>query len=270
MAGDDVKSGSDIAKQKAAERQRKLKAMRAQNRMRFLIVVCTLFFTIFGGRFLYNSHFFDVSEISVKGSKHLSTKAVVTLSGVSKGTNLYKIPLEDVEKRIEKSPWVKSVSLSRRPLKTLVIEITERTPIAIVTMKKDSFYVDEDGWVIGAVSKIDSTVPRIADLPVNLNPGQRITAKGFENAISCLKNLDPELKRKIGIISAASPEKISLYVSAGEGNVVEVLYGSSEDSEKKNKVIKTILSQKKGQLLFMDVRMATNPIVKRQDAKVAQ
>lgn len=263
-----VKTGAQVAELKAQARKRKLRAIRTRRRLRLLGIALIAAIAALGAWALYNSHLFDIKEIEVRGNVRLAKDDIVDLSGVKKGQSLLKISTGEVVDRVHKSPWVRSVRVTRRPPKTIEIEVAERQPFAVIAARGRLYYIDDQGWVIDAVEEGGgSSLPRIVDLPLEVKIGRKIETDSLSNAISCLKSLDQDLRNQIASVSVPSSDRLLLYTKDG----VEILYGRAEDVEKKNQVIKAILAQKKGgKLIFMDVRTVTNPVVKRLDALYEQ
>lgn len=262
-----MKSGSDIAKSKADARKRKLNKIRAKRRLRVTSIAGVVALVLLGAYAIYQSHLFDINEISVSGTVHLNRDEVIKMSGVRKGQSLLKISSGEISDRILKSPWVKSVKVNRRPFQTLALEVTERKPFAIISARNGFFYMDDEGRTIEKVGSLGTTsLPRIVDAVVDVRIGERISSEALSNAIACLKSLDPDLKSQVATLSVSSTDKLFIYTRDN----VEILYGRAEEVEKKNQVIKAILAQKKGKLIFMDVRTVSNPIVKRLDTPVVQ
>ncbi|MHB0977137.1 MAG: cell division protein FtsQ/DivIB [Candidatus Aquicultorales bacterium] len=262
-----MKSGRDLANSKAEARNRKLKSIRARNRVRFVVIVGTIIAVVVGAQLLYNSNLFDLSKVEITGVSKLKKADIVLLSGIKKGDNLLKLDSGGVEKRLRINPWIKSVKISKQLPSTLAIAVTERKPFAVILTKKGFFHIDDEGWVIERLSDgTASTLPKIADIVIDAKPGQKAPSEALANAIACLKGLDPDLQKMIATLSVSTPDKLLLYTRDN----VEILYGRAEEVEKKNQVIKAILAQKKGKLIFMDVRTVSNPIVKRLDSALEQ
>ncbi len=263
-----ARTGAQVAELKAQARKRKLRAIRARRRLRLLGIALLAAFALLGAWVLYNSHLFDIEKIEVRGNVRLTKEEVIGLSGVKKGESLLKISAGEVADRVLKNSWVQSARVIRRPPKTLEIEVAERRPFAVIAARGKTYFIDDQGWVIDLVKEDGgSSLPRIVDIPLEAKIGRKLESDSVSNAISCLKSLDADLRARIASISVPSPDRLLLYTDDG----VEILYGRAEEVDKKNRIIKAILAQKKGgKLIFMDVRTVTNPVVKRLDASYEQ
>lgn len=254
---------------KVRARREKIGGIRKQRRRKLWVALAVLVILVLGLIPLYRSGWFNIQKIEVVGSKHLSDKQVVKLSGLSKKTSLIGLPGGAARESIIKNSWVKEAKISSSLLfRTVKIEVVERKPLAAVLFKSPHeererfFLVDKSCFVIEELENVDKVkLPLIRDVVVNQPViGRKLdSSDSFRNAISCLSSLDPKLRATITIVSASSTDKLSLYTSEG----TEILYGQATDLSKKNFAIKKILAKEGSTVVFIDIRVASNPVVKR-------
>jgi cell division protein FtsQ len=213
--------------------------------------------------YLYNASFLNIRKIEVKGNKNLSDQQIKKVAGARVGENLLRAATGKMRARLLKNPWIKLVSINRRLPNKLEIVVVERQPFAIISFKGHFYLVDENNFIIAKRSNLDSiNLPSITDLPVTkIKVGEVLKIKALENAITCLKSLPDDLKKSIYLLSASSVEKLSLY----SRDEIEIIYGRAEKTDEKNQVLKAILDHqgKDSKIIFVDVRVYKNPIVKR-------
>lgn len=104
---------------------------------------------------------FRIASIEVKGNKFLSEGEVQELLGPAKGMNLLVADLDRLRANLAASPWVGGAVVRRKLPDTLLVDVTERFPIALADA--DQLYVmDASGELI------DLLGPRTSgfDLPV--------------------------------------------------------------------------------------------------------
>jgi len=104
--------------------------------------------------FVVESRYFSVREIQVRGGEQVSGNEIVTIAGLSKGMNIWKIDPADIERKIAKHPWVRRVLVHREFPRRITIDVEERTPRAIVAIRK-LYYVDADAIVFKEVQAGD-------------------------------------------------------------------------------------------------------------------
>lgn len=250
----------DIAAEKAKERREKLRQIRRKQQLQMGLIFVIIAGLLASFIWLFSSDLFKIKKVKITGTKHLNDSQIEKAAAVSPKTSLIRVPVKEIEGRLLKNPWIKSVEISRSFPNTLIIEISERKAIALVPVSDGLAAVDCDGLVLEKRPDIDRVnLPLIKDLKVNkVKIGKRIQSSAFSNAISCLGHLEDQLRSSLSIISASSVDKLSLYTKEG----IEILYGKAENVEKKNYILKKLLSKDSG-IKFIDIRVASNPVIKR-------
>lgn len=104
--------------------------------------------------------YFLVQAIEVRGNGRLSDEEILDSAAVRIGQSLWDVSLRRMGMRLEAHPWIQRARVRRYLPARLVIEVTERKPIAIVRFD-ELHYVDRRGSVLGPLSPEDSR-----DLPI--------------------------------------------------------------------------------------------------------
>lgn len=81
------------------------------------------------------SPFFSIKNIDVSGNKRLMKNELVQIAGLTEPANLFKINLATLEKKIICHPWIAGVTVKRSLFSTLVVDIVEQEPLAIVNIE---------------------------------------------------------------------------------------------------------------------------------------
>ncbi|PIR21370.1 MAG: hypothetical protein COV45_01085 [Deltaproteobacteria bacterium CG11_big_fil_rev_8_21_14_0_20_47_16] len=109
---------------------------------------------------LFDQNFFTVTRVVVEGDlHHVTADEVRTLASIPDGSNLFRVPMSDVQKRVSVEPWVAEVTVRRKLPGTIWIYVTEREPVALM-VGKDVQYVDAKGSAFPAGDDV------LDDLPV--------------------------------------------------------------------------------------------------------
>jgi len=257
--------GRDLAKTKAAERQERIVTIRRRRRTQSLIIATGVLILLIAAFQLYRSGLFNVKKIDVAGSKIVSAVKVMENCAISENTNILTVNTGEVKQRIAKDPWIKEVSVKRVLPQTLRVEIVERVPVALITHGEKFYLIDEEYFIVAERESSEaSEVPVITDLPIKkAKVGDRIFNKSLENAVNCLKSMEPSLRKTITLASASSVDKLYLY---NEDNV-EILYGEAKQTSGKNEVLNTILKEQGRQVIFIDIRNypQSDPVLRRMD-----
>ncbi len=116
---------------------------------------------IYGYNFTISSPCFQIKEIVVRGCKELTEKEILSYAAINPSQNLLAINLQTISRRIKSNPWVKEVSLGREFPNRLVIDLQERTAIALVKRDNGFSLLDLDGVAFKKLEKNDEV-----DIPV--------------------------------------------------------------------------------------------------------
>ncbi len=116
---------------------------------------------IYGYCSVISAPYFGIRETDVRGCKELTERDVLHLASIGPLQNILAVNTEAITARIRKNPWIKEVQVGRELPERLVIQVQERTAVAL--LKKDnSFYLmDPDGVPFKKLESGDET-----DLPV--------------------------------------------------------------------------------------------------------
>jgi len=100
----------------------------------FLFILMSLG-AIWGNDAITQSPFFSIKNIDVSGNRRLVKNELVQLAGLTEPANLFKINITTIEKKIICHPWIAGVTVKRSLFSTLVVEIVEQEPLAIVNIE---------------------------------------------------------------------------------------------------------------------------------------
>lgn len=104
---------------------------------------------------------FRIASVEVRGNRFLSEGEVRELMGPAMGENILLADLESMRHNLSASPWVRGATLRRKMPSTLLVEVSERIPLAFA--ETDQLYVMDRGGEL-----VDLLGPRTAgfDLPI--------------------------------------------------------------------------------------------------------
>jgi cell division protein FtsQ len=89
-----------------------------------------------------------VESVQVEGRAYADRQAILTALGVSRGAPILSVDLDAAKTRLENVPWVRSASIERLLPDTLLVRLTERTPLALWQHGGKFDLIDQDGNVI--------------------------------------------------------------------------------------------------------------------------
>jgi cell division septal protein FtsQ len=161
---------------------------------------------------------FRIASIEVKGNHFLSEGEVREMLGPAMGSNLLGANLDNLRANLAASPWVGGAVLRRKLPDTLLVDVTERFPIALA--EADQLYVmDASGELI------DLLGPRTAgfDLPIIRGLGG-VSAEVRKDRARRANILLEDLGELAGEISEISVDRSGdlLVVLKGDGSVLKL------------------------------------------------
>lgn len=126
-----------------------------------LFLIGGLAFVAFSGyQTVSSSSFFSLRHVDVRGNERTSKEdiAKVVTSTIEK-TGVWNADLGDLKAKLEKFPFVKSVSVSRDLPVGIRVNLTERVPAAVVRLSSGNYLVDAEGVVLVPVKASEKDFP---------------------------------------------------------------------------------------------------------------
>ena len=272
QSSENAQKQANESKRKALDKGRRAGDIRAEQRAkrqrwqylryiaRIAIVIAVILLIIFGSIFVYRSDLFHVNNVQVNGSAHLTSQEITSIAAVSDDSTLLRLDSKGIKERLEDNAWVQNAAIHRVFPDTIVIDITEREPGAVVKIKDSSNWViSTDGaWLSDATTDDWENAMKIIDVSPSMPApisGAMCADGGINNALDILNSISDDLRSRIVSISAESSIKTSLNLVDG----VTVAFGDSSDIEVKEAVINSLLNEYEGRISYINVRVPTRP-----------
>jgi cell division protein FtsQ len=163
--------------------------------------------------FVVANPYFSVREIQVRGVDKVGGDQVVAMAGLRRGMSIWSIELGDIEQKIRRHAWVRRVSARREFPRRVIIDVEERTPKAIVALRK-LYYVDADGFVFKEVEAGESVqFPLLTGLPAEqIAAPDAPTRKRISEAIR-LSEMMVQRSHSLSEIHFAKPNRLVVYTT---------------------------------------------------------
>ena len=133
-----------------------------------LVFVSSLSLGISGLMTLPYSMVQNSSEVEVQGNQKISTDKVRDLLEIAYPQQIWRLPIAQLSKHLQKVAPVETVTITRRlfPAK-LTVEVTEKEPVAIANTSKGKGYLDKQGaWINHSFYKKEDTTSQKLSLTV--------------------------------------------------------------------------------------------------------
>ncbi len=255
------KGNSLSAKEK---RDQKIRRRRRRRSIVWVVVVLAVGSVLIGAFVLYNSSIWRLKKIEVNGGKHITLRKIKKTAAIAPNTDLLKFPGALIRKRLLSIAWVQEVNFDRKLPGTLIINVTERRPFAEITINKIHYLIDKRGFVInrGGKRRLDRSVLLIEGLSISkIRVSKRLTSKPLQTAIKVISNLRGDLRASLKSIAVPSISKLTLFTKDN----VEIVYGPAKSMDKKNIIIDKILNPDKKKIIYINVTVVENPVVRKVD-----
>lgn len=237
------------------------KKQQLKRRWRFFQSIFFIIILAIGSFILLKSSIFNITTIKVEGNQTLRGEEIKKLSGIGVGENIFKIKLEEAEKRIKLSPLVKKVSLQRKYPSVVIVKITEREPIGIIPVVEGFAKIDEEGYLLAFTDKLTgSKLPIITGLKLNEQSlGSKVLGKGLKTAVTFLKVMPKGVVNEVSEINVANPHQAIVYTITS----TQIRLGSPEKIEEKVRMLETVIrTNPTAEIEYIDISYDGPPVFK--------
>ena len=165
---------------------------KAKLRNRLCLILCS-FFLIWALLGFIRSDFFSIKHFVIDGNTHTPESELQLALLVEEGDNIWQLSMDTLEERIGKIPRVAEVSVRRKLPATLVIDVQEKKPLALVPFQEYLFEVGYDGEILGTTQEPQNYgLPMLTGImPLELTVGDVILSDVLlTQVISAIKALD--------------------------------------------------------------------------------
>jgi len=194
-----------------------------KRRPRFGLIFLLVFLVLCGIAYLLSLPIWQIREVVVNGVSMLSEKDVRTMAGVPISENLFYASLKRARSNLKKITAIKEVRFYRIPPATILINITERKPVAAIVFTGKSAVIDADGYIINRNGNVELNIPNMVDLPVITGLREKDVMKAEkvgENITRVVEDilikLSPFLESKRLQLDMGNPDAILLQTASYE------------------------------------------------------
>lgn len=206
------------------DRVPKLKQQRRRKANKRLIFLLLLFFALISCVVYFQSPLSHVNKIAVNGNESYTSDEIVSFSGLTKKTNVWKINEQEIEKELEKLTEVKSAKLEVSLPNNVSINIEEWKRIAYIMRDGMFLPILENGTIL---DREMNGVPINSPILMNFSEGE-----AMEELIEGLNGIPDEVLNSISEIHYNPKETDAFHITMFMNDGFEVSASLRSFSEK--------------------------------------
>lgn len=217
-------------------RDRRIEVARGQGRRRLRIALGVAIVVVVAlvGVGLTQSPVLDVDQVQVQGATASDADDVRTVAGIGTASPMVSVDTSGAADRVEALAWVDSATVTRSWPGTVVIEVVERTPVAIVGSGSQAVLVDAQGRVLGPAGEVEGLVHVSGS---TADPGEQLDDERA-GLLAVVDELPADLRREVA--AATVDDQEITFVLTDE---IEVQWGTGAQSSAKADALAVLLDQ---------------------------
>ncbi|MGE5592517.1 MAG: cell division protein FtsQ/DivIB [Betaproteobacteria bacterium] len=211
------------------------------------------------------SPYFHIQHIDVRGLTNLSTEEVVVACGLAEDENIFDVDLRAITTRLKAIPRVDKVQVSRRLPSTIVIDVRERLPVAVIPYAGYFVEIDAAGLAIDLEETYRGReLPLVTGLALrSVKVGHPVDAPEISSALTLIAALPASVLQQVSEVNFSSSRGFCLYMQSGTQVIVGV--GTGEELRSRATVLDALLArleQEGTHATYIDVRFEKRPVVR--------
>lgn len=171
------------------------------------------------------SNLLIVKNVEVRGNQVVATEIITETAQISLNTQLLRVPINNVVERLQTISQIGRAEVRRGWPSTLVIDVTERVPVALTDIPEGRFLVDEAGFPY-LLASTEVNLPLISGPD---DPSRLLS-------ISVWQSFPDWLKAEIVSTNADDASSVSMMMTSGR----KVIWGDVNQSSEKSAVLKVL------------------------------
>lgn len=226
---------------------------------------------------LANTNIFEIEEIEIEGTEHLTSQEVSALVTIPQGTTLLNVDDEAITTSLERDAWVKSADVQKIFPHKLKVVVHEREIGAVVEVTTgtnqtiQNWAISDDGmWLMAIPSRSSEVGSQLAEqiytdanealhivgVPYGLEPaiGEFCTDENVNNALKIISDMTTDLANQLKVVKATDAESTQLTLD----NNVEIAFGTADNVRDKERICLQIMEDNPN-VVYINVRVPDRP-----------
>ncbi len=198
---------------------------------------------------MLSSNLFNVNNISVTGNSQISTEEIISLSQISKYTNIFKVDILNGIENIKENAYIENVTIKRKIPNEIQIEVKERVPKYLLQFADSYVYINNQGYML-EISNEKLEIPILIGVTTdlsNIKAGNRINLEDLKKMDMVIEIYETAKRNEIANLITKidiSNEKNYTLILDKEGKTVYL--GDCSELNTRMLYLKDILDREKG------------------------
>ncbi|WP_242091137.1 FtsQ-type POTRA domain-containing protein [Curtobacterium sp. DN_7.5] len=197
-----------------------------------------------------------LQTIEVKGTNRVDDAALRRALSGQIGTPLARLDFDEVKRDIAEFPLVESYVTEEAPPHTLVVTVTERTPVVAVRSGRSFDLVDPAGIVVQSAKARPATMP-LADIG-----SAKLGSRVFRTMTEVVLALPSTVRSQTKAVAASTADDVTLTLQDGS----KVVWGSPDSSDAKARLLAALVkdheARNPGTVVEYDVSAPDNGVIR--------
>ena len=236
---------------------RTLQRKKEKKRFYYIIIPPLLVALLFFGAFFLIRHFLHVTDIVFIGNHHLKDDELSALCKIRKNRELFGVSGIDIYQGLKQSPWIKDAVVRKELSGRVLIKVTERLPVALLSIADKPFLIDKEGVILEQMKE-----GSILLLPVIKGIDPVSNRETYDEAVRFVGVLYDKrlLSYNGGVeITGQKPEDITLNI---DKIMIKVGAGDFEKKLERLAFVRDEIQKRNMTVEYIDLRFANKIIVK--------
>lgn len=170
-----------------------------------------------------SSDLFTVNKIVVKGTRQYDKAEIIHLTGLEKAMKIYKVKEKDVSATLDAVPWIEKARCVKKWWGSVVIEITERKPVAFVHIG-EIVLVDRSGLVLPVEAGSEYNLPLVYGISVARKSSENVYVdstdmKRLNRFVESLNSIDGQWLETISQVDMKNPNMVRCHLKGSTFSV---------------------------------------------------
>ncbi len=101
-----------------------------------------------------------IQQITIVGLERLSREEITEKLNLPSDSSLWSIDMDHLKGQLETHPWIRAVTFDRVLPHSLIVQVEERQPAALLRASKTTYFLDEEGHLLpGETTKAGEALP---------------------------------------------------------------------------------------------------------------